>query len=152
MQDVHAPVMFLDRTYYEALALAIEARDYLAHAARGDRQELDLLADLTFSLEATRLTATVTQVMAWLLAQKAVFAGDLSADEAARPPLRLGGHAVCLFEGEGARALPDGIRRLSARARRLYVRVQRLDQMVAEAGERNAPVRPFSHPGPRSAG
>jgi regulator of CtrA degradation len=141
MQVAHGPVIFLGKTYDEALALTLEARDYLAHAAGDDRQELDLLTDMNFSMEVTRLTTILTQVMAWLLVQKAITMGEIDALEAARPAYRLGGQSICLFEGTGARGLPERIRGLGARARRLYVRVQRLDQMAAEQGGLARPVR-----------
>src|SRR3546814_12637811 len=47
------------------------------------------------SCEAMRLTSRLTQVMAWLLVQKAVHAGEMTREEARAPQHRLGGQSVC---------------------------------------------------------
>jgi regulator of CtrA degradation len=91
-----------------------------------------------------RLTARLTQIMAWLLIQKAVHAGELDRSEAARPNLRLGARTLCTTHDELALAtLPAALQGLMERSYRLYVRVARLDDMVARdaaAGRDNAPA------------
>lgn len=99
MQEANGPVTFLNKTYDESMTLLVEARNNLAHGGVEERDQLDLAGKLTFSLEAMRLTATLTQSMAWLLVQKAVFAGEMTREDAARAPNRLGGHSVCLDGG-----------------------------------------------------
>ena len=70
-------------------------------------------------------------MMAWLLAQKAVHAGEISVAEAAGERYRLSGAAVCFAElGERAAALPMRLVELLDQSRRLYVRVARLDELV----------------------
>jgi regulator of CtrA degradation len=69
--------------------------------------------------------------MAWLLAQKAVQAGEIS-PVAAAAAYRLSEDDMCLLEGgaETTAALPEGLRDLLERSRALYVRVTRLDTLV----------------------
>ena len=122
-----APVAFLDRTWGEALALAEEARDYIAAQGEGERGA----AGLHYALETTRITACVGQIIAWLMMQRAVLAGEMSREEALAPANRIAGHDACLREP--APWLPPRLADLSDRARRLYVRVARLDELAARA-------------------
>lgn len=86
--------------------------------------------------ETLRLTARLTQVMAWLMYRKAVHAGEIDRAAAAAPDKRLGGRAVCLEHDEAALAmLPPRLRGLMVRSHRLYTRVARLDDMVASDPE-----------------
>ena len=72
--------------------------------------------------------------MAWLLVQKAVHAGEISAAEAAGDDHRLAGQAVCRERGgtHGIQ-LPPALAELLDRSYELYARVERLDALVARA-------------------
>ena len=131
MTDPPRATTFFNRTFEEALALAEEARDYLAFEQTAARRALALPARLQLSEETFRLTARLTHMMAWLLARKAVFAGEMSERAAVATDAVLSDQGVCLAPGgEGADALPPRFRALLERSRRLYVRVARLDDMV----------------------
>lgn len=121
------PVTFLDGTYREALALTREARDYVALQERRDRAGLPPELQLLASCESLRLTARLTQVMAWLLLQRAVHAGEISPQEAREPHHRLGGREICQAAAAGADRLPPRLRELLGRSAELYQRVARLD-------------------------
>src|SRR3546814_8030342 len=78
-----------------------------------------------------RLTSRLVQVMAWLLVQKAVHAGEIDDSEAGDPKRRLGGHDVCAEPGPwDVSNLPKGLRGLLNRSLARYNRVARLDEMV----------------------
>src|SRR3546814_16267279 len=47
------------------------------------------------SCEAMRIASQLTQVMAWLLVQKAVHAGEMTREDARAPEFRLAGKSVC---------------------------------------------------------
>jgi len=127
-------VAYFDSTFTEALALARDARDYFAYREPTDAPGMDPVARLAASCEAMRLTSRVTQIMAWLLVQKAVHAGELSRTQAARPEYRLGGHAVCQEQCQVADLrLPEALEHLLARSRGMYDRIARLDAMFDEA-------------------
>ena len=96
MPEANGPVTFLNKTYDEAVALLVETRNYLAYGGVKERGDLDPVDGLHFSLETLRLTAILTELMAWLLVQKAVFAGEITRKAAAHAPDRLAGHAVCV--------------------------------------------------------
>lgn len=125
---------FLDRVYDEAMALLIETRNYIAYQERRDADALAPDIRLIISQETLRMTSRLTQSMAWLLAQKAVQAGEIGARDALVQEAAVDGEAVCLDDTytDDVR-LPDAVRNLLARTRSLYVRVHRLDQMMRDA-------------------
>ena len=84
MSDSGDSIAFLDGTYEEALKLTREARDYLAVQESNDLARLAPEARLVASCETMRLTSRLSQVMAWLLVQKAVHAGEMARDAALR--------------------------------------------------------------------
>ena len=131
MDDATSPVTYFDSTLGEALALAQEAREYLSGQDPADRSALTAKARLAASCEAMRLTARLTQVVAWLLVQKAVHAGELTRQQAVQPRYRLGGQEVCEETHPLADdPLPDRLTDLMERSLRLYQRVARLDAML----------------------
>ncbi len=90
------------------------------------------LTDLTASCEMMRVTARLTQIMAWLLVQRAVENNEMTPLEAASADRRLDRQDVCLDDkGEQDETLPRRLRTLLAESRQLYVRVARLDELVA---------------------
>ena len=129
-------IAFLNGTYEEALKLAQEARDYLAYQEPRDRAELAPRARLVASCESMRMTARLTQVIAWLMIQRAVQEGEVSREEAAEDKYRLDGHDVCgdtaLIENQ---PLPPRLTELLERSLGLYERVARLDAMMGQAAE-----------------
>jgi regulator of CtrA degradation len=124
--------VFLNKTYDETFRLLLEARDYLAYEEPVDRKRLSPTERLVLNCEAMRLTSRLTQVMAWVLVQKAVHAGEISATEAAAADHRLAGQAVCRSqEMRRTRGVPPSLGRLLDRSYDLYSRVERLDAQVA---------------------
>ena len=124
-----AATTFFSRTYDEALALLVEAREYNS-VTKANRVD-PLAIGLVHSLEIMRLTARLTHIMAWLLVQRAVHAGEITREQARDEPFRLDGHGVCLDVGaEKSVAMPARLRGLLKRSRKLYQRIARLDQMV----------------------
>ena len=124
-----AATTFFSKTYDETYALLVEARDYMsaAQARRRDGPEHGLVG----ALETLRLTARLTNIMAWLLVQRAVHAGEIGQRQARAAPYRLGSHRVCSEAGgEDSAALPSRLRELLQRSRKLCQRVARLDEMI----------------------
>lgn len=123
---------FFHRTYDEAMDLVIEARNYMTYVEWRDREHAGTVTGLRMSCEAMRVTSRLTQVMAWLMMQRAVHEGEVPADDALAEPNRLSGGDVCLDETfSGDQSLPGGLRSLLDRSLRLYQRVARLEaQMV----------------------
>ena len=125
---------FFGKTYDETMALLVASRDYLANAQPADAKGLKPIERLRVNCEAMRLTTRLTQVMAWLLAQRAVHEGELSREVAAGEDYRLKADEVCLAETDtAAHSLPPRLLELLDQSRRLYVRVARLDELSRRA-------------------
>ena len=123
-------VTYFDSTFDEALALTREARDYLAYQEKADLSELSPVGRMAASCESMRMTARMTQVVAWLLVQKAVHAGDLTREEATQPKYRLAGREICDdVEPLAVEPLPDRLAELLTRSHQMYRRIARLDAM-----------------------
>ncbi len=123
-------VTYFDSTFDEALALTCEARDYLAYQEKADLSKLSPVGRMAAACESMRMTARMTQVVAWLLVQKAVHAGELTRDEAAQPKYRLAGHEICDdTEPLAVEPLPERLNELLTRSHQIYQRVARLDAM-----------------------
>lgn len=120
--------------YEEALALVVEARDYVAYRSDIDQKRLAPGIRLQASFESLRMTARLTQVMAWLLAQKALYAGEITLAEMASDQFALGGEHICCDNNAANNSdLPGRLRGLLDRSHRLYQRVARLDRQVRRA-------------------
>jgi regulator of CtrA degradation len=116
------------------MSLLVETRDYMRFREPADRRAMPDDHRLVVNCEALRLTSRLTHIMAWLLIQKAVHAGEISAAEAAGTDHRLAGQSVCR-ERQVFRdvSMPPALQMLLERSYQLYTRVERLDEMVASA-------------------
>jgi regulator of CtrA degradation len=80
----------IDSLYVEAMVLADEARTYFDELGREERDTLDALTRVAFSCESLKVTTRLMHIIAWLLTQRAVQAGEISENEAMLPSRRLG--------------------------------------------------------------
>jgi regulator of CtrA degradation len=127
---VFAAPLYFSRTYDETMGLLHEARNCIIR--HGDEPTMSTAARLTFSRETMRLTTRLTSVMAWLLAQRAVHAGEMTRQHAAAEAHALTARDLCLADAsdEDTALLPAELRLLMERSRALYARIARLDAQV----------------------
>jgi regulator of CtrA degradation len=153
MGAMQQTTLLLERTYSELFDLIVEARDYLeaAQQARLRRQAVcsvsspvrakpglervrtivARLDEAQLSCETMRMTSRLTQAMAWVMVQKAVHYGELTAAEACEERYRLGGQDVCLTDQHAEHLdMPPRLRRLMGRSLTVYQRIARLDRML----------------------
>ena len=116
----------IDGLYVEAMVLADEARSYFDSGGRDDRLALDPLDRVGFSCESLKVTTRLMHVIAWLLTQRAVAAGELSRAQADMAERRLG--AAADTDRALVGRLPDAAVELIRASEELYDRVSRLDQ------------------------
>jgi len=116
--------------YTEAMLLADEARSYFERQGRDDRDGLDPIVRVSFSCESLKVTTRLMHVIAWLLTQRAVEAGELSPLQARAPTRRLG-EAPETDEALLPKLPAEAVALIGA-SRDLYARVQRLDATGAE--------------------
>lgn len=122
---------YFRRTYDETMDLMVEARNYMAYVERRERERAGAVTGLRMSCEAMRVTSRLTQVMAWLMMQRAVYDGEIEAGEALSDENRLSGGDVCLDDSfTDDISLPNGLRSLLDRSFRLYQRVARLEAQM----------------------
>lgn len=124
------PPAYFRRTYDEALTLMIEARNYMAYVEPPEHLHAGFKG-LRMSCEAMRVTSRLTQVMAWLMMQRAVHEGEVDVTHALSEHNRLSGADVCLDESfRDDDCLPNGLRSLLDRSLSLYQRIARLEQQM----------------------
>lgn len=117
-----------DSLYTEAMLLADEARSYFDCNGRSERDALPAMARVGFSCESLRVTTRLMHVIAWLLTQRAVVAGEITAAQAAAAERRLGRSQPS--DPEIVATLPAGARALVDTSEELYARVLWLDERL----------------------
>ncbi len=129
----------VDSLYVEAMLLADEARSYFDACGRDDRLALDPVDRVGFSCESLKVTTRLMHIIAWLLTQRAVTAGELSRAQAGASERRLG-DAPETDEVLLAR-LPESAVSLIRSSEELYERVTRLDEGHFGGAPAGSPVR-----------
>lgn len=119
-------IKLVDSLYVEAMLLADEARAYFDRHGREDRDGLDPIVRVGFSCESLKVTTRLMHIIAWLLTQRAVHAGELSAVQARNPIRRLGDAPTS--DDDLLAKLPKAALGLITASQELYARVQRLDE------------------------
>ena len=85
-----------DKTYDETLELLAKSECFLKNYSLQRVQEENQVLDSRVNCEMTRVTARLTQIMAWLLAQKAVLNGEMSSEEARNDKFLLKENEFCM--------------------------------------------------------
>ena len=141
MQEARLPLTskLVASLYTEAMLLADEARAYFDRHGREDRESLDPLIRVGFSCESLKVTTRLMHVIAWLLTQRAVEAGELSRSQARRPARRLG--EAPESDEQLLAQLPEAALTLINASRELYARVERLDRGTDSPEPQASPAR-----------
>ena len=139
-----------DRTFQEGMELVEAAAAYLDGPGRQESKLLGRNAALAYASESMRVTTRLMQVASWLLVQRAVREGDMTAEEACEPRYRIGPKAapkpvsavqkLLAQQEDDIIGLPEGLMSLADRAERLFDRVAHLDRrMYLETPQQEAP-------------
>lgn len=133
-----------DSLYVEAMLLADEARSYFDASYTGDgREALEPFDRVLFSCESLKVTTRLMHIIAWLLTQRAVDAGELTFDQLREPSRRLG--PAVASDDAALDRLPQESRKLIATSVDLYRRVERLDAGWSEQHAATSPARHLLH-------
>jgi regulator of CtrA degradation len=130
------------RTFEEGMELVEETAGYLDGGGRQDAKVLSRRSALAYAAVSMRLTTRLMQVASWLLVQRAVREGDMSADAACEERYRLGAEdpARTAVDPGSEERLPPTLLVLLDRSERLYERVRHLDRrMYVEGGAVETP-------------
>jgi regulator of CtrA degradation len=133
--EAHLHRKLVDALHIEAMVLADEARSYFDEAGRAEREALDPLDRVGFSCESLKVTTRLMHVIAWLLTQRAVYAGELQPRDALHPSRRL---------GEPPRSDAASVAVLPLRARALIAASADLHRRVAHLEAGQVDLRPDS--------
>ncbi|WP_201835241.1 DUF1465 family protein [Microvirga zambiensis] len=129
--------------FQEGMELVEETAAYLDGAGREESRHLSRQASLAYASESMRLTTRLMQVASWLLLQRAVAEGEISADQAQteknRVRLNTPDGATTIAEYE---ALPERLRDLMGLATRLHARILHLERLIVEAEGSGRPAAP----------
>ena len=130
----------IEALYSEALVLADEVRAVFAAGVREPLTGEDAFVRLALSTEGLKTTTRMMHVLAWLLNQRALLAGELSESQVRRhgalPADRASDEAqLGLLEPE--------TRELIAETERLHQRIARLDEAWRADFEVDSPARAF---------
>ncbi len=129
----------VDALYVDAMLLADEARAYFDVVGRAERESLEALNRVTFSCESLKVTTRLMHIIAWLLTQRAVEAGELSPGDALSPSRRLG--EAPQTDSLTLDAMPKQARSIIATSIELHRRVARLDASLDEPVADESPAR-----------
>jgi regulator of CtrA degradation len=147
-RDEHDPVPFgktfvqsdaFRALFREGMGLVEETAAYLDGPGREESRKLDRPGSLAYASESMRLTTRLMQIASWLLVQRAVAEGEISAGQALQEKNR-----VRLTAQDPARTrtdvdvLPERLRDLIGLAARMHARILHLDQLMSD--DRPAPV------------
>jgi len=128
-----------DSLYVEAMLLADEARAYFDELGRDEREALEALNRVAFSCESLKVTTRLMHIIAWLLTQRAVDAGEISPRDALSPSRRLG--EAPETDPSLLEAMPPQAVAIINTSIDLYRRVARLDDSLAEVLMVESPAR-----------
>jgi regulator of CtrA degradation len=120
-----------EHTFDEGMALVEECARYLDGKGRDESRALPRKMALVYAGESMRVTTRLMQAASWLLIQRAVHDGDMTAQDAASDRYRLGAREICLGNrDDDLDALPKKLLDLLARSESLYRRISRLDEVL----------------------
>lgn len=127
VSDFAASELF-DRTFHEGMELVEETAEYLDGEGRREAKLLSRAGALAYAAESMKLTTRLMQIASWLLVQRAVREGDMSADAACDPRYRL---AERKPEAQpSSLELPIALVEYTVRAERLHDRIVHLDRRM----------------------
>lgn len=129
----------INSLYVEAMLLADEARGYFDQLGRDDRETMDGLGRVAFSCESLKVTTRLMHIIAWLLTQRAVDAGELLPGDARAPSRRLGDAPET--EEQVLAGMPDQAANIIRTSIDLHRRVGRLDESLDEPEAVASPAR-----------
>ncbi|MDH5555810.1 MAG: DUF1465 family protein [Alphaproteobacteria bacterium] len=131
--------MYFRGTYDEAFDLLVEARNYVRNDVLAFKYADNPPDPVAMTQETLRLTSRITQVMAWVMAERAMHEGEIGEEEFVKDKYRLEGQAVCLKRAidDMDEDMPEGLHDLLNRSYSLYSRIMRLDERYTEDKPRN---------------
>lgn len=120
--------------FREGMGLVEQTAAYLDGDGRKESAALPREVSLTYATESMRLTTRLMQIASWLLVQRAVAEGEMTAEQARaeNSKVRISDAMVRPHQDEAAR-LPQGLLDLMAHSIRLQDRIRHLEGQMSGA-------------------
>ncbi len=119
-----------DMLYREGMVLIEEVASYLDGDGRNESRGLPREASFLYATESMRLTTRLMQLASWLLLQRAVNEGELTAENARTEKEKVRFSATPTDRGgPGYDDMPERLRAFIAKGDRLFDRVQQFDKL-----------------------
>jgi len=119
-----------DLLYREGMTLIEDVAAYLDGEGRGESRGLPREASFVYATESMRLTTRLMQLASWLLLQRAVNEGELSAENARSEKEKVKFSATPSERGgPGFSGLPDRLKDYIVKGDRLFDRVVQFDRL-----------------------
>lgn len=125
--------------YAQGMGLVEETAEYLDSTGRTASKALPRIAAILYSAESMRLTTRLMQLASWLLLQRAVNNGEMTAEQARTEKSKVRLESFnCDRSANGWEDLPEAFRDLIERSLRLQNRVALLDRELYRPDEDKA--------------
>ena len=137
--DEAAPVSFGEKLagsaafatlFRDGMALVEETAAYLDGPGRQESKKLERNGALAYATESMRLTTRLMQLASWLLLHRAVKEGEMSLAQASKEKVKVKLSAVEYHDEQNIKLLPERLRVLIARSKKLQSAVRRLDATI----------------------
>ena len=126
------------------MKLVEETASYLDGTGRQESKKLDRGGALSYATESMRLTTRLMQLASWLLLHRAVNEGEMSLAQANKEKTKVKLAATEPIDHNAIKMLPEQLRALIERSKKLHDEVRRLDATIhAPAREEPSEVNPL---------
>ena len=116
--------------FRDGMKLVEETASYLDGQGRKDSKKLERAGALAYATESMRLTTRLMQLASWLLLHRAVNEGEMSLDQANKEKTKVKLVPAEPIDTTIFTGLPEKLRALIERARKLHGDVRRLDASI----------------------
>ena len=130
--------------FRDGMKLVEETAAYLDGPGRQESKQLDRAVALCYATESMRLTTRLMQLASWLLLHRAVNEGEMSLAQANKEKTKVKLAVGDTSDENTFKVLPERLRELIERSRKLHDNVRRLDATIhAPVLEKVASVNPL---------
>jgi regulator of CtrA degradation len=112
------------------MGLVEETASYLDGSGRQDSKQLERSAALAYATESMRLTTRLMQLASWLLLHRAVKEGEMTLSQANKEKAKVKLSAGEPNDEQNLKMLPERLKDLIARSKKLQTQVRRLDASI----------------------
>src|SRR5712672_1301952 len=116
--------------FRDGMALVEETASYLDGPGRKESKKLERMAALAYATESMRLTTRLMQLASWLLLHRAVKEGEMTLSQANKEKTKVKLAAGEPGDPETIKLLPERLRGLIDRSKKLNDQVRRLDANI----------------------